>query len=253
MTGPPLPEVLPRCRCPRVCYNPIFPSDRDFLCDFCLVGCDDCSCAGEDNGPEGQPCCAGRGARWPPPPSPPTSPPASEDEEEAEAPRVTGPPLPEVLPRCRCPRSCYDPVFPSDRDLLCDFCLVGCDDGSCAGEGNGPEGQPCRVNRGADAPAACGGRAARGPTEAGGPSCTERNPTEEARQARKRRLNTTSSGTPPFVARQRHASTGANGAPGRAPRTRRSRCAAYRRVAALSNSMGSLILAAQRADEEEGL
>ena len=144
-TGPPLPAVLPRCRCPRVCYNPIFPSDRDFLCDFCLVGCDGCSCAGEDNGPEGQPCCAGRGARWPPPPSPPTSPPASEDEEETEAPRMTGPPLPEVLPRCRCPRSCYDPVFPSDRDLLCDFCLVGCDDGSCAGEGNGPEGQPCCV------------------------------------------------------------------------------------------------------------
>ena len=118
---------------------------------------------------------------------------------------------------------------------------------------NGPEGQPCCVGRGADAPVTRGGRAARGPTEAGGPICTERNPTEEERQAGKRRLNTASSGPPPFVARKRRASGGANGAPGRAPRKRRSHCAAYHRVAAPSNSTGSLILAAQRADEEEGL
>ena len=166
---------------------------------------------------------------------------------------MTGPPLPEVLPRCRCPKVCYNPIFPSDRDFLCDFCLVGCDDCSCAGEDNGPEGQPCCVGRGADAPATRGGRAARGPTEAGGPICTERNPTEEERHAGKRRLNTASSGPPPFVARKRRASGGANGAPGRTPRKRRSHRAAYHRVAALSNSMGSLILAAQRADEEEGL
>ena len=61
VAGPPLPDVLPRCRCRKVCYNPIVPSDRDFLCDFCAPGYD-CQCTGERNGPEGQACCVGRDA-----------------------------------------------------------------------------------------------------------------------------------------------------------------------------------------------
>ena len=58
--GPPSPDpsTLPYCNCPRRCFNRTSGrSDRDFLCDFCYHGCDDCDCAGEANGPQGQPCC----------------------------------------------------------------------------------------------------------------------------------------------------------------------------------------------------
>ena len=54
---PPDPSTLPYCNCPRRCFNRVWPQDRSPLCDFCYPGCDDCDCAGEALGPQGQPCC----------------------------------------------------------------------------------------------------------------------------------------------------------------------------------------------------
>ena len=58
-TVPPAPDpsTLPYCNCHRRCFNRIWPQDRSPLCDFCYDGCDDCECAGEALGPQGQPCC----------------------------------------------------------------------------------------------------------------------------------------------------------------------------------------------------
>ena len=53
----PDPSTLPYCNCHRRCFNRIWPQDRSPLCDFCYDGCDDCECAGEALGPQGQPCC----------------------------------------------------------------------------------------------------------------------------------------------------------------------------------------------------
>ena len=51
------PESAQRlCKCEKGCFNPIFASDRDGLCDYCIAGYD-CQCSNDRSGPDGQLCC----------------------------------------------------------------------------------------------------------------------------------------------------------------------------------------------------